>query len=169
MKNKGLKEYNWSLKRCLDIVMVHEGGYSFNPNDPGGETNFGICKKSYPDIDIKNLTDDKARAIYEVDFWNKIYAKYLPERLHLIYLDAAINHGRKTAILLMQKSLNIPADGIAGPVTKGKFKTVEPQEETRILLDYAEKRMLLYASLLHFKNFKNGWIRRLFFILNHTL
>ena len=33
-----------------------EGGYVNNSRDPGGETNFGISKRAYPNVDIKNLT-----------------------------------------------------------------------------------------------------------------
>ena len=40
----------------IEVVLHHEGGYVNDPDDPGGETNFGIAKRSHPDVDIKNLT-----------------------------------------------------------------------------------------------------------------
>jgi lysozyme family protein len=40
--------------QIIDKVLKHEGGYVNDPNDPGGETNYGISKRAYPDVDIKN-------------------------------------------------------------------------------------------------------------------
>ena len=45
----------------IEVVLHHEGGYVNDPKDPGGETNFGIAKRSHPDVDIKNLTKDGAK------------------------------------------------------------------------------------------------------------
>ena len=47
-------------KEIISTVLKHEGGYVHDPKDLGGETNFGITKRWYPDIDIKNLTKEKA-------------------------------------------------------------------------------------------------------------
>lgn len=43
-------------------VLKTEGEYS----------KYGITKKSYPHIDIDNLTELKAKQIYTKDFWNKL-------------------------------------------------------------------------------------------------
>ena len=47
----------------IEVVLHHEGGYVNDPKDPGGETNFGIAKRSHPDVDIKNLTEEGAKEI----------------------------------------------------------------------------------------------------------
>ena len=49
--NKILTEFD----DIIEVVLEHEGGYVNDPKDPGGETNFGIAKRSHPDVDIKNL------------------------------------------------------------------------------------------------------------------
>jgi lysozyme family protein len=41
--------------KSIPYILAHEGGYSNNLNDAGGETNFGITKRVYPHLDIKNL------------------------------------------------------------------------------------------------------------------
>ena len=56
----------------IEIVLEHEGGYVNDPDDPGGETNFGIAKRSHPDVDIANLTKEDAKIIYYQDYWMKI-------------------------------------------------------------------------------------------------
>lgn len=54
---------------AITNTLRNEGGYVDDPSDPGGETNFGISKRSYPQVDIKNLTEEGASAIYLRDFW----------------------------------------------------------------------------------------------------
>ena len=39
----------------IEVVLEHEGGYVNDPKDPGGETNFGVAKRSHPDVDIANF------------------------------------------------------------------------------------------------------------------
>ncbi len=57
------------FNKAVRIILAHEGGYVNHPADPGGETNMGISKRSYPDLDIKNLTVAMAKEIYFRDFW----------------------------------------------------------------------------------------------------
>ena len=60
-----------SFDEIIEVVLHHEGGYVNDPKDPGGETNYGISKRAYPDVDIKNLTEDGAKDIYRRDYWEK--------------------------------------------------------------------------------------------------
>ena len=47
-----------TFDEIIEQVLEHEGGYVNDPDDPGGETKFGIAKKFNPDVDIKNLTKE---------------------------------------------------------------------------------------------------------------
>ncbi len=58
-------------KDIIEFILEREGGYVNDPADPGGETNFGISKRAYPNVDIKNLTREGAIAIYQRDYLNK--------------------------------------------------------------------------------------------------
>ncbi len=66
--NKSLKnkENNMltTFDEIIELTLDHEGGYVHDPKDLGGETNFGIAKRFYPDVDIKNLTKESAKEIY---------------------------------------------------------------------------------------------------------
>ena len=53
-RNKMLTKFD----DIIEITLHHEGGYVNDPKDPGGETNFGVAKRSHPDVDIKNLTKE---------------------------------------------------------------------------------------------------------------
>jgi len=81
------------------FVALHEwenkenGGYSFDKEDPGGETKFGISKKAYPDIDIKSLTKEEAFRLYEKDYWNKVVTIDMEPALAIAVFDSAVNCG----------------------------------------------------------------------------
>ncbi len=64
--------------KLIDRVLSHEGGYSNDPQDPGGETQWGISKRAHPDVNIKALTRAQAIDIYRADYWDKIKGDQLP-------------------------------------------------------------------------------------------
>lgn len=79
--------------RALDFTLAWEGGYVNDPDDPGGETNFGISKRAYPDEDIQHLTRERAAALYERDYWRAGGCHLLSWPLNLCHFDACVNHG----------------------------------------------------------------------------
>lgn len=86
-----------SFDACFAALMTEEGGYSNNPADPGGETNFGICKRSYPALDIRALTQEGAKAIYLRDYWGPLGCDALPAALALVMFDTGVNSGLRAA------------------------------------------------------------------------
>jgi lysozyme family protein len=96
-------------------LLENEGGYVNDPADPGGETNFGISKRSYPEVDIKNLTADQAKEIYLRDFWR--YDGITDQELANKLLDIGVNQGTIIAVEMLQKVIGVPADGKLGPRT----------------------------------------------------
>lgn len=88
-----------SLPQAFAFIAIWEwgnrkdGGYTNDPVDPGGETKWGISKKSYPDIDIKSLTKEEALIIYEKDYWLKIGADTMEKKLAIACFDSAVNCG----------------------------------------------------------------------------
>lgn len=123
---------------AIALVLKHEGGYIDDPADPGGETKYGISKRSYPDLDIKNLTPEEATAIYQRDFWTATMAAQSDQRLANCMLDSRVNQG--------------PA-GEGGCYKPGIS-----------LIDFQICRLLRYVSVVaqspaRFK-FLGGWFRR---------
>ena len=53
----------------MNIILKHEGGYVNDPDDLGGETKYGISKRSFPSIDIKNLTKSEAIELYRQNYF----------------------------------------------------------------------------------------------------
>lgn len=83
-----------SFDSAVEFVLQREGGYVNNPKDRGGETKYGISKRSYPDLDIANLTPEQAKEIYRKDFWQAIDGDNIADpKAALVAFDAAVNHG----------------------------------------------------------------------------
>ena len=151
-----------SFDEIIEIVLEHEGGYVNDPDDSGGETNFGVAKRSHPDVDIKNLTKEKAIEIYKTEYWDKNKVEKLPEQLRHIYFDMCVNMGRGRAGRIIQRAANnkghnLLVDGVLGPVTLGKINNVE-LERVRAF------RIKFYADLVTRKpnqeKFYFGWFKR---------
>lgn len=145
------------LDVAFNKLIVCEGGYVDNPKDPGGETKYGVCKRSYPDLDIKNLTLEKAKEIYCKDYWDRCKCNLLPDCLAIIVADTAYNSGCNKAIKLLQKTLGIKEDGIIGNQTLcaanacNRKKTVD---------SYIENRLNFLQSLRTWSTFGRGWTNR---------
>ena len=84
---------NENFNLALTFSLRWEGGYSFDKEDPGGETKFGISKRAYPDVDIKSLTRQEAELIYKRDYWDKIGADKMDKQLSIVCFDSAVNCG----------------------------------------------------------------------------
>ena len=146
----------------IEVVLHHEGGYVNDPDDPGGETNFGVAKRSHPDVDIANLTKDGAKEIYKEHYWDKNKVESLSEELRHIYFDMCVNQGRGRAVKILQKAANakganLKVDGGMGPMTIAAMDGVELQRVRAYRVKY-------YADLVTRKpdleKFYFGWFRR---------
>ena len=125
-----------AFEKAMDVIFRWEGGYVDNPKDPGGETKYGICKRSYPKLDIKKLTKTQAKAIYKEDYWDAIKADELSPALGLAAFDCAVNQGVSRS--------------------KGFLKQTDHYAEFMAL------RMQHYISLKDtWKHFGRGWMNRL--------
>ena len=77
---------------AVGFVLKKEAGYVNDPDDPGGETNYGISKRYHPEIDIKNLTAEAAAKIYFNEYWMKL-ADSLPFPMDVVAMDMSVNPG----------------------------------------------------------------------------
>lgn len=144
--------------KAFELIIGLEGGYSNNKNDPGGETKFGISKRSYPDIDIPHLTLEKAKEIYLKDYWNACHCDSLPWPLSVFVFDAAVNQGTDPAIRMLQRALDTTQDGIIGSVTS-KLASESRKWHWARFLTYRAQR---YNQNLNANHFGEGWLIRIF-------
>lgn len=146
-----------TFDQLIGLVLSHEGGYVNDPRDPGGETKFGITRRSYPDVDIKNLTREQAVEIYRRDFWARVQGDQLPPAVAFQVLDAAVNHGTGNAVRWLQRAAGVADDGVIGPQTVAAVKRADPAD---LVSAFNAERLEFYAKLTTFDAFGRGWVRR---------
>lgn len=139
---------------AFDRLMGVEGGYVNNPADPGGETQWGISKRSYPNVDIKNLTRDQAKAIYLKDFWLIIDAA---PAIKFQVFDFAVNSGVQTAIRKLQAAVGVADDGHWGPVSSAALAALPVPQ---VLLRFIAQRIRFWTALTTWPAFGKGWANR---------
>jgi lysozyme family protein len=148
------------FNKCIEVVLRNEGGLSDNPYDPGGLTNYGICQRNYPDLDIRNLTRNEAIQIYFRDYWSKMNLHNIEdESLILEIFDMGVNAGIRTAIKIVQRLIGAKMDGYIGPETELKINTFPG-----LLGLYKQDRRKYYFALARRKPemeiFLAGWLNR---------
>jgi lysozyme family protein len=151
--------------RCLELVLIEEGGFSNHPQDPGGATNFGITKKTFEEWISTTTTVEKimslrvqdVRPIYMTKYWNPVRADDLPDGINLIVFDAAVNSGPRRAARWLQRCVHAEVDGAIGPKTLAITKTCDPAV---VIRQYQQERLFFLQSLDIWKTFGKGWEKR---------
>ncbi len=146
-----------AFDRSFDRLMGHEGGYTLGVGDPGGETKWGISKRSYPKLNIKTLTREQAKAIYLSDFWTRGKMDQYDSAISFQVFDFAVNSGIETAIRKLQSAVGVADDGHVGPITVAAIKAMSV---TDIIMRLAAERLLFYTRLSTWGAFGRGWARR---------
>lgn len=152
-----------SFSSVIEMVLHHEGGYVNHPNDPGGETKYGISKRAYPEIDIANLTEEDAGEIYFKDYWSKIKGEDLPRGVACVVMDYGVNSGISRASKALQRACGIEkGDGIIGPHSLAAvWATVKDKGEKQVIDEVTNTRREFIRSLSTYETFGKGWERRI--------
>ena len=146
-----------NFEQAFELLVGHEGGYVNDPRDPGGETKYGISKRSYPNLDIARLTLAEAKDIYLRDFWDRAKMDSLPEKARFDIFDTAVNSGIGTAIRLAQKAVGVAEDGYMGPIT---IKAINEFSGSAFVSLFNSERLLFWTSLSNWRDHGKGWARR---------
>lgn len=175
IENEGFNDF--MIKFVFPWEGVHglDGNYHEVPGDPGLGTKWGVCKRDYPDIDIKGLTMEAALQLYFREYWLKIgrqksYCDSLPHPLNFAHLDCTINVGNwkrlpggtpyftGRANMLLQRALDVDDDGYIGPVTLAAVEHADPLRAVGAAID---QRDMYYLSRGAWADpFRKGWLNR---------
>ena len=139
-----------------------EGGYVNDPRDPGGETSFGISKRSYPKVNIKSLTRDGAISIYKRDYWDAAGCDTMPPKIAVAVFDCAVNQGVGIAKRLIQKAAGVGADGIIGPKTRAAIGRANQED---LVVQFLGWRLRRYAFTANASIYMRGWSNRVLYLL----
>ena len=150
----------------IKSVLIREGGdkVTSDPDDPGGLTKFGISKRSHPDIDIRNLSEDDAVLIYLEEYWKPSRTSDLSLQLQDMYFDMVVNFGQRRAVRILQEACNnksksngLVVDGRIGPKTLKASRSLEKDRLLAFRVMHYSKIVLKKKSLM---KYYYGWIRR---------
>ncbi|MBU2531668.1 MAG: TIGR02594 family protein, partial [Alphaproteobacteria bacterium] len=166
-----------TFHQALAHVLEMEGGFTDDPNDPGGPTNKGVILSVFSRHtgrplnaftreervrELRDISDEVVEDIYRARYWRPSRAEEMPAAIAFMHFDASVNHGLTGASRLLQRALShndpgLDVDGEIGPLT---MAALQRADEGRLLAHYAEARRSQYRSLRHFWKFGRGWLRR---------
>ena len=146
----------------FERLMDHEGGYVNHPNDPGGETMYGVTARvarahGYTGA-MRNLPKATAKRIADQSYWQAMHGDELPRAVAWQVLDAAYNHGNRQAVKFLQRAVGASPDGLIGPRT---LAAVRAMDENDVLFLFLAERLEFFTNLRIWEKFGKGWSRRI--------
>ena len=169
------------FSKALQLVLLHEGGYVNDPDDPGGETYKGIARKmnskweGWIQIDINkkqagfpaNMENDsilqgKIKDFYHINYWDKILGDQINDQeVATSIFDFAVNAGISTSATLAQMVLEVTADGVIGNETINKLNQFDPEH---FLASFTVAKIARYMSIIKKRpssqKYLYGWVKR---------
>jgi lysozyme family protein len=155
-----------SYEECLRRLLVHEGGYSNHPADPGGPTNFGITIGDYrryvkadaTAADVRAMRVDVAKRIYREKYWAALRCDDLPAGVDATVFDYGVNSGIGRAGKVLRRVLGLPDD--AGGVTDDVLRELAKRDPSAVIAAINDERLRFLRSLRTWPVFGAGWSRR---------
>lgn len=150
---------------AVNLTLSHEGGLTIDKY--GGLTKYGISSNAYPNEDIRNMTLDRAKAIYERDYWNKLNLDKLDSQaLANQIFDIAVNSGLNGAKKLLKStliSLNYPMS--LSNLNVSDTSKINNLNALAINNKLVKIRQDFYKTLVQKdpkenKKFEKGWVNR---------
>lgn len=159
-----------TLEEALRFTLKWEGGYTNDPLDPGGPTNFGVIQSRYDQYrrdnklslqSVKLITKKEYTEIYEKYYWDPIRAQWVSAPLGLVLFDTAVNLGVGGAIARLQASLKVP---VTSKWTEAISDRIHTADQVAVALNICNLRIAKrYARVRQRsdqKRFLRGWLNR---------
>jgi lysozyme family protein len=161
------------FSRSLQKVLVHEGGYSDHPKDPGGATMKGVTQRVYDEfrrsigldpIPVKNISIAELQSIYRKKYWNEIKGDKLSSGVSYIVFDGSVNSGVAQSVKWLQRALQAlglyqgSIDGILGQGTLLALGGVNDNDALIAII--IDRRRAFLKALKTFPTFGKGWMSR---------
>lgn len=155
-----------SYDAALARVLAHEGGYSNNPADPGGPTNFGITIADYrryvkpkaTAADVRAMKIDEAKAIYRARYWDAQCCDELPAGVDYAVFDYGVNSGIGRSGKVLRRILGLPDS--TSSVTDTVVAAATNADAAALVIALCDERLRFLKSLKTWKVFGKGWSAR---------
>lgn len=145
-------------REFIERVLGHEAGYVNDPDDPGGETKWGISKRSYPHLNIKELSRDEAIEIYLRDFWEPVHVYAFPDAVDFQLVDSAVHSGLDQSLRFVQRALGVADDGVFGPISR---RALAASDINDVLFRFLGERIDFMTRRKNWLAHGKGWMRRI--------
>ena len=169
------------FNQAYQLMLAHEGGYSNNPSDQGGETYRGIARNrngnwdgwatvdsmklqpGFPDSLDENMElQMKAATFYRTNFWNPMNGdKLTNQQVANSIFDFGVNAGMKTSVMLAQKVVKVNVDGSLGPISLSKLNLIDTE---LFIAAFTVAKIARYIDIVKSNNknalFFFGWVCR---------
>ncbi|WP_421867408.1 glycoside hydrolase family 108 protein [Pararhizobium sp.] len=160
-------------QRSLAKVLVHEGGFSNHPKDPGGATMKGVTQRVYdeyhtslglPKRPVRTIDDHEVEAIYRKKYWNEVKGDKLAPGLSYVVFDGAVNSGVSQFTKWLQRALQAMGlytgliDGSLGQGTLLAAAAVNDVDG--LVAKICERRLAFLKALKTWTTFGKGWASR---------
>lgn len=188
-----MTDYTTAFRTGVEIVLLHEGGFNIDPDDPGGATNWGISLRWLRSIgdwdgdglpdgdidgdgdvdwqDIQAMSRDEAMLFYHRHWWNPgRYGEIHRPELGWKIFDLAVNMGQPRAHRILQTVLQRMGayhgriDGAIGPLS---LAGINHSLLWQVLSNYREEAAAFYLRLIDQNSvrekYRNGWLNRAYF------
>ncbi|MDQ0132673.1 lysozyme family protein [Neorhizobium galegae] len=158
----------------MQKVLVHEGGFSNHPKDPGGATMKGVTQRVYdeyrrsvgaPIWSVKNISSAELQAIYRQKYWNEIKGDKLAAGISYVVFDGAVNSGVVQSVKWLQRALQAMGlykgaiDGNLGTGTLLAASSVNDNDA--LVAAIIERRRAFLMALKTWSTFGKGWTARI--------
>lgn len=150
-------------------VVGEEGVLSLDPRDRGNwtgghegvgvlkGTKYGVSAAAYPDLDIANLTLQQAHDIARFKYWTPAGCDQLPQGVALCVFDFAYNAGVHESVMVLQRALSVPRDGVFGPHTLAAVQSEDPRI---VVSKFTDRRIEAYRQMPQWDIDGAGWRNR---------
>lgn len=148
----------------LAFTLQEEGGWSDDPDDPGGQTMMGITLRTFQAFfhggtadQLRAITSDQAGTIYRRNYWGLMGCDNLPAGVDLMAFDFGVNAGPSRSITYLQVVAGTGRDGIDGALTEAAVAKMSP---TLVIAKLSRLQRAHYQALPQFDEFGSGWLAR---------
>lgn len=177
-----------TVSQIAEEIILREGGYVNDPDDPGGATNFGVTihtmrrlgldldrDGSITPADVRQLTREQATAIFMEHYFHRPLIAELPRPLQATVFDMYVNAGGN-AVKILQRMLvelgySVSVDGALGPQSLAAVRAAFRASPDHLVDAYGIARRNYYFRLADRRvasrkyartraGQKGGWIKR---------
>ena len=152
------------------MIARYEGGYGWDPNDPGGPTKYGITCYDLAEHRgqvmnsmaqwaplVRAMTMQEADDIYASKYATACAFNALGAGKDCVVFDFGVNSGPSRSIRYAQQVVGVDVDGILGPVTLLAINSYDPAKFINGLCDV---RLSYLRGLSIWPVFGAGWQAR---------